>query len=229
VTPLRARTEVHERDFALDGFDTLYARVGLGPNRAENYRFPQWTSCAIRRVLTNTYHLNRITHGAGLVWPVRAPTRIVVVELRGELLCLRMRHLAFFERPLRLSTIVNAQIPWAAFESPLITCIEGHGRVGLRVDGEPMLLARGADAAVPRGDEELAARPIPEVNLPRLAAWCADTRLSITVEPGYSNAVLVAAATAEITHSSLVVAAREDGAEVGSGTLLSRIARLVIP
>ena len=140
--PLRTRTEVHERDFALDGFDTLYARVGLGPNRAENYRFPQWTSCAIRRVLTNTYHLNRITPGAGLVWPVRAPTRIVVVELRGERLCLRMRHLAFFERPLRLSTIVNAQIPWAAFESPPITCIEGHGRVGLRVDGEPMLLAR---------------------------------------------------------------------------------------
>lgn len=239
ATQLRARAMVHERDFALGGFDTLYARVGLGPNRAENYRFPQWTSCAIRRVLTNAYHLNRIAPAAGLSWPVRAPARIVVVELRGERLCVRMRHLAFFERSLQLSTIVNAQIPWAAFESPLVTCIEGHGRVGLRVEGEPMLLSRRNELGGPGTDRDAggdrralgdrASDAVPQVNLPRLAAWSADTRLEIAVEPGYSNAVLVAAATAEITHSSLVVAAREDGAEVGSGTLLSRIARLVIP
>ena len=216
---LLERSTVHERDFAIESFDTLYARVGIGPNRAENYRFPQWRSCAIRRILTNTYHLNRIAPAAGLVWPVRAPTRIVVIELRGERLCFRMRQLAFFERSLRLSTIVNTQLPWASFESPLITCIEGHGRVGLRIEGDPLLVSREAGSG---GDA-------PHINLPRLAAWTADTRLEIRVEPGYLNTVLVAATTAEITRAQLVVSAREDGAAVGSATLLGRLARLVVP
>jgi hypothetical protein len=219
VTSLLDRTVAHDRDFTLDGFATFYARVGLGPNRAENYRFPQWRSCAFRRLLSNTYHLNRVTPREGLRWPVRSPTRIVVVELRGERLCFRMRHLAFFEHTLRLSTIVNAQIPWASFESPLITCIEGHGRVGLRIEGDPMLLARS----------EPAEAEAPQVNLPRLAAWCADTHLGLTVEPGYLNAVLVAAATADVLRSSLVVSAREDGEEVAGTTLLARVARLIVP
>jgi hypothetical protein len=219
MTTLLGRSTAHDRDFPLDGFATFYARVGLGPNRAENYRFPQWRSCAFRRLLSNTYHLNRVTPRPGMHWPVRTPTRIVVIELRGERLCLRMRHLAFFEHTLRLSTIVNAQIPWASFESPLITCIEGHGRVGLRLEGDPVLQARGADAA---GEP-------PHVNLPRLAAWCADTHLALSVEPGYLNAVLVAAATADVLRSSLVVSAREDGEEVAGTTLLARVARLVVP
>jgi hypothetical protein len=135
-----------------------------------------------------------------------------------------MRHLAFFEHTLRLSTIVNAQIPWASFESPLITCIEGHGRVGLRIEGDPVLLARSepAEAEAPQVN-------LPQVNLPRLAAWCADTHLGLTVEPGYLNAVLVAAATADVLRSSLVVSAREDGEEVAGTTLLARIARLIVP
>jgi hypothetical protein len=229
MTTLLDRAVAHDRDFPLEGFATFYARVGLGPNRAENYRFPQWRSCAFRRLLSNTYHLNRVTPRPGLLWPVRTPTRIVVVELRGERLCLRMRHLAFFEHTLRLSTIVNAQIPWASFESPLITCIEGHGRVGLRIEGDPVLLARGEPAEAEAPQVNLPQVNLPQVNLPRLAAWCADTHLGLTVEPGYLNAVLVAAATADVLRSSLVVSAREDGEEVAGTTLLARIARLIVP
>jgi len=147
----------------------------------------------------------------------------------GKLVPPERRTWAFFEHTLRLSTIVNAQIPWASFESPLITCIEGHGRVGLRIEGDPVLLARGEPAEAEAPQVNLPQVNLPQVNLPRLAAWCADTHLGLTVEPGYLNAVLVAAATADVLRSSLVVSAREDGEEVAGTTLLARIARLIVP
>ena len=214
---LLARTTVHGESFSIGDFAPIYARLGYGPNAAADYRVPQRTSCLVRRLLTRMYVLNRFRPRSDAQWPVRAPERIAVVELRGERLCLRMRQLVFFEESLQLSTIVNAQVPWVSFESPLITCLSGTGRVGLRIDGAPDCIAHAGDGAAPH------------VNLLRLAAWSADTRFGIAVEPGYANTVLVAPAAAVVRSSALVVAGRDDGDTVGVSGLLHRVARLIVP
>ena len=219
---LLERTRVYADSFSIEGFSPIYARIGVGPNAKANFAIPQRSSCVIRRLLTRMYVLNRfepksLRTNSRLMWPVRAPDRIAVVELRAERLCFRMRNLAFFEEGLQLSTIVNAQVPWLAFESPLITCLSGSGRVGIRIDGEPDCLA-----AAPT-------RPAPHVNMLRLAAWSGDTRLAVDVEPGYSNTVLVAPAAAVVRSSSLVIAGRDDGETVGATGLVQRIGRLITP
>ena len=214
---LLERTQIHADSFSLSSFSRMYARIGAGPSAAADFRVPQRTSCVIRRLLTQMYVLNRLRPGPDTVWPIRAPERIAVIELRGEKICFRMRHLAFFEEGLQLSTIVNTQIPWLSFESPLLTCLAGHGRVGIRIDGEPDCLAPShSDVS-------------PHVNLLRLAAWATDTRLGVAVEPGYANSILVAPAAAVVHTSSLVVCGRDDGETVGAPGLLKRIARLITP
>ena len=143
---LLERTTVHADSFPLESFSLLYARSGAGPNAAGNFRVPQRTSCCFRRLLTGTYVLNRLRPSPQMIWPVKAPERIAVVELRGERICFRMRNLAFFEQGLQFSTIVNAQIPWLSFESPLVTCLTGNGRVGIRIDGAPDCVAASPSA-----------------------------------------------------------------------------------
>ena len=214
---LLERTTVHADSFPLESFSPLYARTGAGPNAAGNFRVPQRTSCCFRRLLTGTYVLNRLRPSPQMIWPVKAPERIAVVELRGERICFRMRNLAFFEQGLQFSTIVNAQIPWLSFESPLVTCLTGNGRVGIRINGAPDCVAASTSARAPH------------VNLLRLAAWSADTRLGVAVEPGYENTVLVAPATADVRSSSLVIAGRDDEETVGAAGLLWRIGRLITP
>jgi len=219
---LLMRTTVYSDNFSIEGFEPLYARIGRGPNRRGNFAIPQRSSCVLRRLLTGMYVLNRVdpkSRGANapLLWPVRAPERIAVVELRDEQLCFRMRNLAFFEEGLRLSTIVNTQAPWLAFESPLITKVSGSGRVGIRIDGTPDCLA--ADPA-PNA---------PHISLHRLAAWSADTRFGLDVAPGYANTVLVAPAAAIVRSSSLVIAGRDDDEAVGTAGLAMRVGRLIIP
>ncbi len=219
---LLMRTTVHSENFSIEGFEPLYARIGRGPNRRGNFTIPQRSSCVLRRLLTGLYVLNRFdpkskTANAPLLWPVRAPERIAVVELRDEQLCFRMRNLAFFEQGLRLSTIVNVQVPWLAFESPLITRISGSGRVGIRIDGTPDCIA--ADPAL----------GAPQISLHRLAAWSTDTRFSLDVAPGYANTVLVAPPAAIVRSSSLVIAGRDDGEAVGTAGLAMRVSRLIIP
>lgn len=214
---LLERTRVHSDSFSIEGFAPLYARVGRGPNGPGNFRIPQRTSCPIRRLLTRMYVLNRVQPRTGMKWPIRAPERIAVVELTNERLCFRMRNLAFFERTLRLSTILNAQIPWMPFESPLITCLSGSGRVAICIDGEPDCIATDASS------------PATQVNFDRLAAWSSDTRFGISVEAGYANAILVAPAAAVVRSSSLVLAGRDDDESVGAAGLLQRVLRLVVP
>jgi uncharacterized protein (AIM24 family) len=128
-----------------------------------------------------------------------------------------MRNLAFFERSLSLSTIVNAQIPWLPFESPLVTCLSGTGRVGIRIDGEPDCIAADPSS------------PPTEINFDRLAAWSSDTRLGISVEPGYANAISVASAAAVVRSSSLVIAGRGEEDAIGTVGLVQRALRLVVP
>lgn len=219
---LLERTTVHAEGFSIDGFAPLYARIGVGPNAKASFAVPQRSSCVLRRLLTRMYVLNRFDPrsrraNSPLIWPVRAPERIAIVELRDEHLCFRMRNLAFFEEGLRLSTIVNAQVPWLAFESPLITRLSGTGRVGIRIDGQPDCLASAPTHSPPH------------VNMLRLAAWSGDTRLGVDVAPGYSNTVLVAPAAAVVRSSSLVIAGRDDGEAVGAAGLLQRIGRLIVP
>jgi len=219
---LLMRTTVYSDNFSIEGFEPLYARIGRGPNRRGNFAIPQRSSCVLRRLLTGMYVLNRVdpkSRGANapLLWPVRAPERIAVVELRDEQLCFRMRNLAFFEEGLRLSTIVNTQAPWLAFESPLITKVSGSGRVGIQIDGTPDCLA--ADPA-PNA---------PHISLHRLAAWSTDTRFGLDVAPGYANTVLVAPAAAIVRSSSLVIAGRDDDEAVGTAGLAMRVGRLIIP
>jgi len=219
---LLMRTTVYSDNFSIEGFEPLYARIGRGPNRRGNFVIPQRSSCVLRRLLTGMYVLNRVdpkSRGANapLLWPVRAPERIAVVELRDEQLCFRMRNLAFFEEGLRLSTIVNTQAPWLAFESPLITKVSGSGRVGIQIDGTPDCLA--ADPA-PNA---------PHISLHRLAAWSTDTRFGLDVAPGYANTVLVAPAAAIVRSSSLVIAGRDDEETVGTAGLAMRVGRLIIP
>lgn len=219
---LLMRTTVYSDNFSIEGFEPLYARIGRGPNRRGNFAIPQRASCVLRRLLTGMYVLNRVdpkSRGANapLLWPVRAPERIAVVELRDEQLCFRMRNLAFFEEGLRLSTIVNTQAPWLAFESPLITKVSGSGRVGIQIDGTPDCLA--ADPA-PNA---------PHISLHRLAAWSTDTRFGLDVAPGYANTVLVAPAAAIVRSSSLVIAGRDDEETVGTAGLAMRVGRLIIP
>jgi len=219
---LLMRTTVYSDNFSIEGFEPLYARIGRGPNRRGNFAIPQRSSCVLRRLLTGMYVLNRVdpkSRGANapLLWPVRAPERIAVVELRDEQLCFRMRNLAFFEEGLRLSTIVNTQAPWLAFESPLITKVSGSGRVGIQIDGTPDCLA--ADPA-PNA---------PHISLHRLAAWSTDTRFGLDVAPGYANTVLVAPAAAIVRSSSLVIAGRDVDEDVGTAGLAMRVGRLIIP
>jgi hypothetical protein len=216
------RTTVHAEEFSIERFEPLYARRGLGPHVKGNYAIPQRSSCVVRRLLTQMYFLNRIDPTSSrvrspLIWPVKAPGRIAIVELRDEDICFRMRNLAFFEEGLRLSTIVNAQVPWLAFESPLITRISGTGRVGIRIDGQADCFASTPTHSPPH------------INLLRLAAWSCDTRLGFDVERGYSNTVLVAPATAIVHSSSLVIAGRDDNEGIGTAGLLMRIGRLIVP
>lgn len=219
---LLQRTTVHADSFSIEKFSTIYARIGVGPNAKANFAIPQRSSCVVRRLLSRMYVLNRFDPESQrtspqMIWLVRAPERIAVIELCDERLCFRMRNLAFFEEGLRLSTIVNAQVPWLAFESPLITCLSGSGRVGIRIDGQPDCLD-----AVPT-------QRAPHVNMLRLAAWSSDTRLGVDVASGYSNMVLVAPATAVVRSSSLVIAGRDDGESVSATGLLQRIGRLITP
>lgn len=219
---LLERTTVCSDSFSIEGFEPLYARIGVGPNAKASFAIPQRSSCVVRRLLARMYVLNRFDPksrraNSPLIWPVRAPERIAIVELRDEHLCFRMRNLAFFEEGLRLSTIVNVQVPWLAFESPLITRLSGTGRVGIRIDGEPDCLSAVSE------------QHPPHVNMLRLAAWSGDTRLGVDVAPGYSNTVLVAPAAAIVRSSSLVIAGRDDGETVGTAGLLQRIGRLITP
>lgn len=214
---LADRATVHAESFAVDSFAPFYARQGTGPDGASDYRVPQQSSCVVRRILSRMYLLNYHRPRAEMVWRVKSPSRIVVVDLREERLCVRMRHLVFFEEGLRLSTIVNAQVPWLSFESPLVTCLSGTGRVGVRVDGQVECIA----AREPQEQRN--------VNLLRLAAWSADTRLGVAVEPGYGNTVLVAPAVAVVRSSSLVIADRADDEPVGASGYLRRLGQLVVP
>ena len=143
---LLERTTVHADSFPIESFSPLYARIGAGPNAAADFRVPHRTSCVVRRLLTGMYVLNRLRPSPQMIWPVKAPEHIAVVELRGERICFRMRNLAFFEQGLQFSTIVNAQIPWLSFESPLVTCLTGNGRVGIRIDGAPDCVAASPSA-----------------------------------------------------------------------------------
>ena len=190
---LLQRTAVHAESFAIDSPAPLYARIGSGPHAAADFRIPQRSSCLVRRLLTRMYVLNRLRPNADMTWPIRAPERIAIVELRNERLCFRMRNLVFFEQGLRLSTIVNVQMPWLSFESPLVTCLSGSGRVGIRIDGQPDCL------------QAIQSDPSPYVNMLRLAAWSADTRFAVAVEPGYANMVLVAPAIGVQVVAALVV------------------------
>lgn len=211
------RTTVHSDSFSVEKFMPLYSKLGRGPNAAGDFRIPQRSSCVIRRLLTRMYVMNRCHPRTGMNWPVRSPERIAVVELQDERLCFRMRHLVFFEETLRLSTIANLQIPWLPFESPLITCLSGRGRVGIRIEGEPDCVSSDASTASPH------------INFDRLAAWSADTRFGISVAPGYANAILIAPATAVVRSSSLVIAGRDDQEAVGAGDLFRRVKRLIVP
>ena len=114
---LLERTTVHADSFPIESFSPLYARIGAGPNAAADFRVPHRTSCVVRRLLTGMYVLNRLRPSPQMIWPVKAPEHIAVVELRGERICFRMRNLAFFEQGLQFSTIVNAQITQAAIHN----------------------------------------------------------------------------------------------------------------
>lgn len=214
---LIARTTIHSDRFSLRGFAPLYARRGTGPSGPQDYRIPQRGRCAVRRLFSRRYILTRFEPRADMEWPIRAPTRIAVVQLRGERLCFRMHNLAFFEETLQLSTVVNTQVPWLSFESPLVPCISGTGRVGICIDGQPECLAPSMDAKLPK------------VNMLRLAAWADDSRFGIEVAPGYANTVLVAAPGAMVCTSSLVIAGRDDPTSVGPADLIWRAARLFVP
>lgn len=214
---LLSRVTVHDGNFSLAEFAPLYARLGTGPNGPTDIRVPQRTSCLLRRLITGTYLLRRVNPLPESTWPVRAPQRIVVVHLKGERLAVRMRSLAFFEEGLRLSTILNLQIPWMSFESPLITCLTGTGRVGIRIDGPVDCIACDEQSAPAR------------VNLLRLAAWSNDTVMGVEVEPGYANTVLCAPAAALIKRGQLAVAGRDDDETTGTLGFMFRLSRLVVP
>ena len=143
-TPLARRVSVFSESFPLDDIESMYVRRGSGPGVCANHRIPQRGSCVGSRLLSGSYVWNRVDahRSTRLQWPVPATERLVAVELRGETLCVRMRRIQFFEPSLRLSTIVNMQVQWCAFDSPLISCISGHGIVAFRVDGSPEIVSR---------------------------------------------------------------------------------------
>jgi uncharacterized protein (AIM24 family) len=175
-------------------------------------------------MLSQSYVLNRLeTHGsARLQWPVAAAERVAVVELRGETLCMRMRRVLFFEQSLRLSTIVNTQVQWCAFDSPFISCISGHGLVAFRLDGAPEIVSRDSSSSTGPSVP-------PQISLPRLVAWSKQSQFHVVARGDLFNAITFASCAVEVTESPLVLGLRADSDAEGDGRLLSRIWRLVVP
>ncbi len=209
------RVSTYNNSFTPPQGELIYVRAGgNSPDTADDYHFPQPTSCLIRRLLTGTYIMRRDANIQS--WPVSAPQYVAVVELKGERMCFHVRNLLFFTPELRLRTIVDAQMPWMCFESPFITCIEGHGHVAFLIKGEPRTIARDANSTVPE-----------DIRLSRWVAWAADTKVSVRVKPGWKNAVTAAPGSAFIRSTSLMLGAKQDTDVASDLRIWSRFATLI--
>jgi hypothetical protein len=222
--PLAQRVSVFADRFSLQELASVYTRRGSGPGVTANHRIPQRFRCIGARLLSRSYIWNRLdVHGsAHLEWPVPATEHVAVVELRGETLCVRMRRLLFFEPSLQMSTIVNTQVQWCAFDSPFVSCISGHGLVAFRMDGPPEFVSRQLNPTI--------TTEVPKsISLARLVAWSRDSKFRTVAKGDIFNAVTFASCAVEVVESSLVIGLRGDSEVESDGRLLSRVWRLVVP
>lgn len=227
-TPLAQRVSVFKENFGVEELETVYARRGSGPEVEGNNRIPQRFRCIGSRLLSGSYVWNKIEarRSTHLEWPVAASERVAVVELRGETLCFRMRRVLFFEPTLELSTIINLQAQWCAFESPFISCISGHGLVAFRLDGTPELVSRDSNASDSARESGGVLR---SRSMSRLVAWSRDSKFRTIAKGDLFNAITFASCAIEVVESPLVLGLRADSESESDGRLLARILRLVVP
>jgi len=218
------RLEVHHAAFPIGSEGFIYARRGRGPSSARDNQIPQPTRCVLRRLSSQSYVWNRIAlrPGGKTEWPVVKPDSIAVIELRGESICFRMRNLVFFEPSIRLGTIVNSQLGWAAFESPFIASASGHGRLAFRFDGAPSV-------HVCSEFEKASGQPLAVVLPGRMVVWSADSEFTPIVKRGAFNAWTFAEPGYRIERTSLVLELGRDADGRSDASVFASAARLIIP
>ena len=221
---LNDRMVIHRESFRLEPRERLYFRRGEGPSVSADRHIPQPGSCVIRRLLTRSYVWNRYHSDPGSkdLWPIEPAESVVVIELQGETICFRMPNLVFFDSSIKFQTIVNAQLCWAAFESPFIATASGYGRLAFRIKGVPIIHGGPREQA---DIESPSARVVPS----RMVAWSSDTVLAPVVHGGIFNAWTFAEVAYRIEQTSLLLELRREGGVASDASLLSRAARLFIP
>jgi len=221
---LLERLEIHHASFPIPSQGFIYARRGRGPSRARDNQIPQPTRCVVRRLSSRSYVWNRLALAPGeqAEWPVVRPECVAVLELRGEAVCFRMRSLVYFEPSIRLGTIVNSQLGWAAFESPCIASASGHGRLAFLFEGAPIVHVRDERA--------IAAGPQPVEVLPgRMVVWSSDSEFTPVVKRGVFNAWTFAEPGYRIERTSLVLELGRDADGRSDASVLASVARLIVP
>jgi len=221
---LHDRMVIHRESFLLEPRDRLYFRRGEGPSVPVDRHIPQPGRCVVRRLLNSSYVWNRYHPDSDTkdVWPIEAAESVVVIELKGETVCFRMANLVFFDSSIRLQTIVNSQLCWAAFDSPFIATASGHGRLAFRIKGAPITHGGSREQA---DIESRSGRVVPS----RMVAWSSDTVLAPAVHGGIFNAWTFAEVAYRVEQTSLMLELRREGGDSSDLSLLSRVARLFIP
>ena len=213
------RSIVHRDPFETSKLGVVYARRGTGgPERSSNYRIPQSSSCLVRRLLTGTFLMNRYDLGCAVDrWRFAAPYQVIVVDLKGETLCFRMKSLVFFEAGLKLHTKINTQVAWMCLDSPFIASVSGFGRIAFRVNGNPDI-----------GTKDSTKAATDSVQILRLIAWSDDSRFILRPVGGFINMALFAPISAEVEASAMVITESSDtdgGSEI---SIFSRVLSLVL-
>ena len=213
------RIIVHRDPFETSKLGVVYARRGTGgPERSSNYRIPQSSSCLVRRLLTGTFLMNRYDLGCAVDrWRFAAPYQVIVVDLKGETLCFRMKSLVFFEAGLKLHTKINTQVAWMCLDSPFIASVSGFGRIAFRVNGNPAIVTQDSTKAA-----------TDSVQILRLIAWSDDSRFILRPVGGFINMALFAPISAEVEASAMVITESSDtdgGSEI---SIFSRVLSLVL-
>ena len=221
---LHDRMVIHRESFYLEPRDRLYFRRGEGPSVSVDRHIPQPTSCVVRRLLTRSYVWNRYHPDSETkdLWPIEPAESLAVIDLKGETICFRMQSLVFFESSIKLQTIVNTQLCWAAFESPFIATASGHGRLAFRIKGAPVVHGNCPEQASVGSHS---ARVVPS----RMVAWSSDTVLAPVVHGGIFNAWTFAEVAYRIEQTSLMLELRRENGVSSDASLLSRVARLFVP
>jgi len=221
---LHDRMEVHRESFHLEPREKLYFRRGEGPSVSVDRHIPQPGCCVLRRLLTRSYVWNRYHPESETkdLWPIEPAESVVVIDLRGETICFRMASLVFFDSSIKLRTIVNSQLCWAAFESPFIATASGFGRLAFRIKGAPIIHGGAPERS---SVESRSGRVVPS----RMVAWSSDTVLVPAVYGGVFNAWTFAEVAYRVEQTSLMLELRREGGVASDASLLSRVARLFVP